>query len=185
MAASTYKRHRGVYDAWKKRILEEASVGHRYYCLEHLCALAVQCNIDEKELLSDIDEVAEYFDTLTVSEENEFTQNDVLSALSTYKNPSIGTYRRKLEYISDRTQIKLTRNKRNGRTRKAHLRRARAILSVAREELLEEGKFEAVGRPSKKALIHEWQDKNPNGRKIDCERDTGISRPTILKHWKS
>ena len=25
--------------------------------------------------------------------------------------------------------------------------------------------------------------KNPNGKKIDCEKETGISRPTVLKWW--
>lgn len=31
--------------------------------------------------------------------------------------------------------------------------------------------------------IAEWQSNNPHGRKVDCHRDTGISRPTIDKYW--
>ena len=31
--------------------------------------------------------------------------------------------------------------------------------------------------------ITEWRLNNPYGRKVDCHRDTGISRPTINKYW--
>lgn len=31
--------------------------------------------------------------------------------------------------------------------------------------------------------ITEWKLNNPHGRKVDCHRDTGISRPTINKYW--
>ena len=31
--------------------------------------------------------------------------------------------------------------------------------------------------------IAKWRLNNPNGRKVDCYRDTGISRPTINKYW--
>lgn len=41
------------------------------------------------------------------------------------------------------------------------------------------------GRPSKAHLVKEWRQNNPSGTKIQCERETGISRPTILKHWDS
>lgn len=32
-------------------------------------------------------------------------------------------------------------------------------------------------------LVQEWQAKNPQGKKMDCYRDTGVSRPTINKYW--
>ena len=39
------------------------------------------------------------------------------------------------------------------------------------------------GRPDKKAIVTEWRKNNPWGKKIDCQRETGLSRPTILKYW--
>ena len=27
--------------------------------------------------------------------------------------------------------------------------------------------------------------KNPKGRKIDCVRETGLSKPTVLKWWSA
>jgi len=34
-------------------------------------------------------------------------------------------------------------------------------------------------------LVAEWQANNPHGKKVDCYRDTGVSRPTIDKYWNS
>ena len=32
-------------------------------------------------------------------------------------------------------------------------------------------------------IVMDWQAKNPNGTKMECHRDTGVSRPTINKYW--
>lgn len=143
----------------------------------------MQCNIKEEELLKDADEVAVHFETLTTDENNHFTKSDVISALQTYYNPTEKTYTRKIEYITNKTGIPLQRTKRNGRKQKAHLRRARAVLLVSRYDLIAEGKYETVGRPSKARIVQEWRKNNPNKRKIDCQRETGLSRPTVLKYW--
>ena len=37
--------------------------------------------------------------------------------------------------------------------------------------------------PEPQRLVQEWQAKNPQGIKMDCYRDTGVSRPTINKYW--
>ena len=45
------------------------------------------------------------------------------------------------------------------------------------------------GRPkgsgTKEEQIRAWRLANPNGKKIDCYRETGITRPTIDKWWNS
>lgn len=45
------------------------------------------------------------------------------------------------------------------------------------------------GRPkgsgTKQAIIQAWRKNNPGGKKIDCHRETGLSRPTIDKWWDS
>ena len=42
---------------------------------------------------------------------------------------------------------------------------------------------EGNGRPSKEQLVKQWRIHNPEGKKIDCHRDTGIDPKTIRKWW--
>ena len=36
---------------------------------------------------------------------------------------------------------------------------------------------------NKKEMVLRWRRFNPEGRKIDCQRETGLSKPTVLKWW--
>ena len=40
------------------------------------------------------------------------------------------------------------------------------------------------GRPDKQKIVEEWQESHPEGRKADCIRDTGLSKPTVYRWWK-
>lgn len=183
-------RHPGIYKNWIEKILEGAVVGRRYNCLENLCSLAVQCEIKPEQVEADCRRVAEYFEMLTVSEDNHFTEYDVLCALKTYHQAKEQAFRRKIEYISKKTGIELEPNKRNGQKQKYHLEEARAIRDIRMRRKGRDWR-EGNGRPigsknkvNKKAqLVAEWRAAHPDGRKIDCERELGISRPTVLKWW--
>ena len=39
------------------------------------------------------------------------------------------------------------------------------------------------GRPDKAKIVKDWRNAHPDGKKIECERETGLSRHTILKWW--
>lgn len=176
-----FTRHPGIYHNWKQKILKNAKVGTRYYCLENLCSLAVQCRIDPETIEKDCNEIAEHFETLTTDEKNHFTKDDVISALSTYHNPNESTWARRIEYISNRTGIPLTPNIRKGNTQELHLKIARAHL-----EILNDAAGHALqGAPTKQHIVKNWRKQHPTGRKIDCQRATRLSRPTVLKWWNS
>ena len=40
------------------------------------------------------------------------------------------------------------------------------------------------GRPSAEQQVRAWQEAHPGGKKADCIRDTGLSKPTVYKWWK-
>lgn len=44
------------------------------------------------------------------------------------------------------------------------------------------------GRPKgsgeKSKIVEEWQRQHPDGKKADCIRETGLSKPTVYKWWK-
>ncbi len=39
------------------------------------------------------------------------------------------------------------------------------------------------GRKPKADIVKEWRLAHPEGRKVDCIRDTGLSKPTVYKWW--
>ena len=177
-----FTKHRAVYDAWKQRIYEEAKVSHRYYCLENLCSLAVQCNIPPEEIEKDCRELRDWLETLTVKEDNHFTEVDVLDALYTYEEgkDKYETWARRLEYISARTGIPLPRNKRNGRPQKDHLALARdRMVSMKRHGIEMKGE---VGRPTKEAEIKEYLRLHPEATPTEISKAIGVSRTTVYKY---
>ena len=44
---------------------------------------------------------------------------------------------------------------------------------------------EGNGRPDKEMIVCEWRHNHPDGKKADCIRDTGLSKPTVYKWWDS
>lgn len=175
-----WTRHPGIYYNWKEKILDGAVVGHRYNCLENLCSLAIQCNIPPDVLERDCHEVMIKFESLTDDPDNHFDEYDVLCAMKTYHLADEGAYRRRVEYIAQKTGIHLTPAKRNGRKQEVHLRRIRALQKA---DYPKDEWRNRKGQPSKSSIVKMWRLAHPDGRKIDCQRETGLSRPTILKHW--
>lgn len=172
-----FTRHEPIYHDWKRKIIECATVGHRFHCLENLCSLAVQCNIPPEQVEQDCQEVAEKFEQLTVSETNHFTEYDIICALKTYHEAGEGAYRRNIDFISKKTGIPLKPNKRNGRRQADHLKRARAVQAVDYPD------GEWRGRKSKADIVSQWRLTHPDGTPTQAARDLQISRTTVYKHW--
>lgn len=178
----TYQRHEPIYHNWIEKILSGAMVGHRYNCLENLCALAVQCGISPEQVEADCRRVAERFDLLTVSEDNHFTEYDILCAMRTYETASAQAYTRRIEFISKKTGIELKPNNRNGRPRAVHIK----IMNAMREVLRPDGEWRNKdGRPTKKETVQAWRSAHPYGSKADCIRETGLTKPTVYKWWNA
>lgn len=180
-----WNRYKPIYYNWINKILDGvdgAKVGHRYHCLENLCSLAVQCNISPEQVEKDCRRVAERLELLTVDDNNHFTEYDVICALRTYHEASETAYTRRIEYISKKTGITLIPNKRNGRSQEQHVK----IMRATRDILYPAGDWNRTGRPkgtNKCEVVHQWRIEHPDGRKVDCERETGLSRHTVLKWW--
>lgn len=178
-----FNRYEGIYYNWIDKIIDGAVVGARYHCLENLCSLAVQCCIEPEQVENDCRRVAEHFEELTESDDNHFTEYDILCALRTYYTASEQAYRRRIDYISKKTKIELKPNKRNGRKQSLHLRLARANRDILCEERGKSDWRDGNGRPSAEQKVREWRETHPEGKKADCIRETGLSKPTVYKWW--
>lgn len=180
---------RDLYDWWlnKIRIDPQLVVGHRYWCLCILASYAYKCSfydkkknpnpVTEEELRKDAYSL--FPRMLAIS--NDFTEDDIESALNFFQESYITFPRDQIEIISG---LDIPKNKRNGRTQSQHLERARAVQEIDYPN----GEWRNLeGRPkgsgTKEDKVREWQQNNPEGRKIDCHRETGLSRVTINKWW--
>jgi hypothetical protein len=178
MPKGSWTCNRGLYDWWKGKISAEIVEGHRYYGVMCLAIYAKKCGIPRKELEADAFGMLEQLDARTKDNDNHFVRSDILSALEMY-NDSYITF--PIESISQLTNVRIDRNKRNGRKQEQHLKIARGKKFI----MAEVGEDVLGGRPDKAKIVEEWQKRHPQGKKADCIRETGLSKPTVLKWWRT
>lgn len=170
---------RDLYDWWLRKLQGGgASVGHRYWCLSVLASYGIKCDVPEDEVLTDALELLPMLDSISDDEHNRFTKRDVLDAMNMYQESYVTYSRAEIERVSG---ISVPPNKRNGRKQATHLKIARFTLETMNEE---RGKA-LQGRPDKQRIVEEWRMNHPSGRKADCIRDTGLSKPTVYKWWNT
>ena len=136
-----------------------------------------QQHIPEEELKRDALSLVPILDRLSndTDPKSRFTEEDALCALHGYRENFKTWGRDKLALVS---AIPMPANKRNYRNRAEHLVLARGIKDIKKKmgEVIE-------GRPSKEEQVKAWRLANPQGKKIECHRDTGIDPKTIRKWW--
>lgn len=178
----TWTVKRDLYDWWLRRIKSEIKVGHRYHALMLLSVYALKCDISYEELEKDCFSLLQPYDSISKTEDNPFKISDVMSALQIYQDKNYITF--PITSIEKLSGLKIEKNKRNGRKQEVHLK----IMNSTRDILYPNGEWRNLeGRPKgsgeKKDIVVEWRKNNPQGKKIDCYRETGLSRVTIDKWW--
>lgn len=170
-----------LYHWWLKKIYEGASPGHRYFCVMALAIYAIKNSVPFEKLKKDVYALIPYFNSLKI--DDPFTEADVKSALECY-DPAYCTFPSK--DISKLTQIPIVKNKRNFLKQKDHLEIARAIQQIKdrqQKKNWRDGNGRKKGTCEKRDIVLKWRIENPGGKKIECHRDTGLSRVTINKWW--
>ena len=170
---SYWKIKPDLYEWWKRQMMQ-ASYGHRYFNIMCLAIYGAKCDISYEKVKADALEFIPFMNLIAPN--HPFTKDDVMSALECYDRKYC-TF--PLDDIEKLSGIQIERNRRNGRTQESHLKRARALLEVANSEA---GKA-LQGRKPKAEAVREWREAHPNGKKIECHRETGLSRPTIDRWW--
>lgn len=173
----TWTCKRDLYDWWIRTLRAGARQGHRYWCILTLATYAKKCGIEYDELEADAYGLIPFMNTLG----DAFTEEDVLHALEAY-NDSYITY--PIDTIEYRTDIKIERNKRNGRKQEVHLAGARAVQEV-NDRFNGTNWRDGNGRKPKIEAVKQWRLEHPDGKKADCIRETGLSKPTVLKWWNA
>lgn len=180
--SKSWKPNKKMYDWWKEKIKMEAIEGGRYFAIRCLCNIGLKCGIPDQQIRKDAYSFEEMLNQRTTEGNEPFTRSDITSALTALnpdnRDKAMMSTRK---WMEDNSKISIPPAKRNGRTREQHLKLARYI----RDEINghKDSWREGNGRPSAELKVKEWKKNNPAGKKIDCERELGISRHTVLKWW--
>lgn len=182
------KQGYALYEWWLGRI-GEVKGGHRYYFMMCLVIYACKCDVPRAKLEKDLYDV--YEQLRRVEHENALTKEDIRSALETYSKEY---YNFTITDIEKLTDIRIERNKRNGRSMKEHLQGdywmengrkrinvCKANRELALEEMRENG--EIHGRPPVIGIVRDYLLEHPDASKADVIRGTGLSKPTVYKYY--
>lgn len=180
----TWTCNTALYEWWKRKMGSEVKAGGRYFSIMALCAYGLKCGIPERQIKRDAYSFLEHLESLTEDEDNHFTKDDIRDAFKALKaDKKLISILVSRAWIEKSTKVSIPPNKRNGRKRAVHLKIARATLEIMNED---NGKC-LQGRPKgsgeKSKIVEEWRKAHPEGKKIDCHRDTGLSRMTVDKWW--
>jgi hypothetical protein len=167
------KQGYALYEWWLRQI-GEIRGGHRYYFLMCLVIYACKCDVPREKLKDDM--YAAYEELKKVEHDNPLTEEDIRSALETYDKEY---YNFTIADIEKLTDIRIERNKRNGRKQEEHLKRARAVQNV------DYPNHEWAGRPSAESTVIEYMRKYPEAKKAEVIRATGLSKPTVYKYYEA
>ncbi len=169
-----------LYEWWKRKITEEVKAGGRYFSIMALCSYGLKCGISEQKIRRDAYAFLDHLESLTEDEDNHFSRADVKDALRALKGDRkrLSTIASR-EWIEDNTKVTIPANKRNYRKQAVHMK----IMSSTRDILYPDGEWRYVP-PTAEQTVREWQESHPAGKKADCIRETGLSKPTVYKWWK-
>lgn len=172
----TWTASRAVFDWWYHKLVQEITVGHRYYGVMVLAVYAKKCGIPREELEARAFDLVKPLDSMTTDPGNPFTREDVLSALEMY-NDSYITF--PIDSISRLTDVHIEKNKRNHRKQDVHLMIARATKEIMKRT----DTLKRDGRPSNAGAVSRWRSRHPAGSVKDCAADLSISVRTVYRHW--
>lgn len=166
--------NRSFYDYALNACAEKTKEGNRYTSMCALSVIAWKCNISKEELEKGLLSLLPVYNKDAV---RTIKEKEIYSAMKMYNNKAMLTQRESLENWQGWQYNPI---KRNHRKQKDHIILMNTMKNL-KKQLGEEVK---EGRPTAQDKVIKWQQKHPNGKKADCIRDTGLSKPTVYKWWQ-
>lgn len=160
---------------------DHTAPGYRFSAMKALAMIAYKerAKVSRETFLQDLDELVAYWSAFDWHGDD-FNVKNVEAIKRFYDNAhkydaSSETLEEWLGYEFRRIGVK-----RNGRSRAQHIK----IMNAIREVEHPDGEWRNKdGRPTAEQTVREWQQSHPEGRKADCIRETGLSKPTVYKWW--
>lgn len=173
------KQGYALYEWWLRQV-DSAKGGHRYFFLMCMAIYACKCDVPKKKLKEDMQEILEHLKN--VPHENEMTEYDIESALEAYDK---AYYNFTIADIEKLTDVRIDKNKRNGRTQKDHLLRARTVQELDYPNgswRNKEGRPKGSG--TKEQLVKDYIEEHPQANPTEIARALKMSRTTVYKYMQ-
>lgn len=177
-----------LYRWYLNQIANKARYGHRYFCILHLASIGKRCSIYDAEknphpvtyeqVRRDAYSLKESFSKLNDNEP--FNDSDIESALECFDWDLANT---RIETVSAHVGFDITRSKRNGRTRQAHMKRVNRIIDLDIEDGEPDVRYHG-GAPTKEQLVKSYAVNHPEMSNRQIAIALGISRNTVNKWLK-
>ena len=159
-------------------------IGNRFNCLKALAVIAYKQEVPFDIFERDLKEIVEFWNTTRREKDRKWEQDrfneknlEAIIRLFEHCEPYHNTSAETLEEWLG-TNFKKIGVKRNGRKQEVHLKIARAT-----RDIINENWRDGNGVKPKKDIVQEWQKANPNGKKADCIKETGLTKPTVYRWW--
>jgi hypothetical protein len=154
--------------------------GFRFSSMKALAIIAFKEQVPREVFLADIQALAAEWEVYDWKGDA-FNSRNVEAIIrlydnaARYSNTSAETLEEWLGYDFRRVGVK-----RNGRSRQQHLK----VMNAIRDIEYPDGSWRnKEGRPTAAETVQSWRKIHPDGRKADCIRETGLSKPTVYKWW--
>lgn len=123
-----------------------------------LVIYGIKCGLSKDEIEQDAIDLIPFLNGL--NEKEPFTEEDIKSALECY-DERYNTF--PLKDIEKLTNIRIERNKRNGRKQDQHLKIARFTRDLNYDD--PNGWINKEGAPTKQSIVQKWRLEHPEGKK--------------------
>lgn len=168
---------------------DHTRAGFRFSSLKAIAIIAFKEQIPRDVFVSDLWDLAYYWENLNWHGDK-FNLKNVKDIERLYDNGLKYSHTRpeKLEewlgYPFKNVGVK---SRKNPLPQKDHLEEARMIRDFRMKRAgrkWDENNGRKPGTYTKEQIVKDWREAHPEGRKADCVRDTGLSKPTVYKWWK-
>lgn len=203
---------RDLYDWWKQKIMEKASVGHRYFCLMTLAIYAKKC----RQLT-----LSEYR-AIHAEKLKGLSDRQIENRFKKYKGVTEEEFRKDLEeFVAVMDGLSLTQKPEDRFTLDDALDAAAAyqdsyatfpredlsaitgipilknqtrkyrnkFMHLLRASYVRDGLYPdwtlGRGRDRKQAIIYEWREDHPDGSQYACAKELGIDKKTVRRWWNT
>lgn len=173
---------------WWLRQVDKVTGGHRYFYMMNLAIYACKCDVPKKKLNEDLNMVFEKLSqiphTNAYGQPDKLSKQDVVVAKEAFNKEY---YCFKLADHIATSGIAIERNRRNGQKQEWHLEdiRAKKKNMKRRGQAFKNPEGRPKGSGTAQEQVLTWRSEHPDGKKIECHRDTQLSRVTIDRWWNT